>query len=307
MPPNDRLAGMTSPTRPFGAVLTAMVTPMRPDGEVDLDAAQRVATYLVDNGNDGLVISGTTGESPTTHAPEKVDLVRAVKEAVGDRAIIVTGACSNDTAHAVRMAEQGAEAGADGVLALVPYYSRPSQSGIVAHLTLIAEATELPVMVYDIPGRTGIALSEESYDHIANRDTIVAIKDATGNVASAKNRIERTGLAWYSGDDVLTLEFLRAGAVGAVSVTSHAVSRQLADMVAAHDDGDSAEADRINAEMMPVIEAVMGAGLGAVMAKAVMEALGVLDNRHLRLPQLAASPHEYEDLKVALSAAGLIT
>jgi len=296
---------MTSAQRPFGAVLTAMVTPMFDNGDIDFEAAQRLALHLVDHGNDGLVLSGTTGEAPTTHAPEKVDLIRAVRDAVGDRAIIVTGAGSNDTAHAVRMAEQGAQAGADGILALVPYYSRPSQAGIVAHLTLIAEASDLPVMLYDIPGRTGVALSDQSLDVLATRDTIIAVKDATGNVPQARERRERTGLAWYSGDDNLNLDFLRAGAAGVVSVAAHVCGDTYARMIAAHDAGDTAGADAAMASAMPVIDAIMGAGPGAVMAKAACQAIGVLDGRHMRLPHLAASPHEYADLVSALRAAGV--
>ena len=216
---------MTEPTRPFGSLLTAMVTPMHEDGEIDFASVQSLAKFLVSQGNDGLVLSGTTGEAPTTHAPEKVELIQAVREAVGANIVIISGAGSNDTAHAVRMAEQAAEAGADGVLALVPYYSKPQQAGIVAHIRAIAGASDLPVMLYDIPGRTGIALADDSYDALADVSNIIANKDATGQVEAAKDRIARTGLAWYSGDDPLTLEFLRAGAVGVVSVVSHVASR----------------------------------------------------------------------------------
>ncbi len=296
---------MTSPERPFGAVLTAMVTPMRPDGEIDFDAAQTLAKFLVERGNDGLVLSGTTGEAPTTHAPEKVELIHAVREAVGADVSILSGAGSNDTAHAVRMAEQAAEAGVDGILALTPYYSKTSQAGLVAHFSAIIEATDKPVMIYDIPGRTALAISDESYDQIASHNTVMAVKDATGDVAAAKDRIARTGLAWYSGDDPLTLEFLRAGAVGVVSVSAHVASREIAAMIAAHDAGDTAEADRIHDALMPVHDAIFN-GPGAMNAKAAMQALGVLDNRHMRLPLLAANPREYEDLTAALRAAGYL-
>ncbi len=295
---------MTTPARPFGTVLTAMVTPMFDDGEIDFDAVKRLAAHLVAHGSDGLVLSGTTGEAPTTHAPEKVDLILAVREAVGPGVAIITGAGSNDTAHAVRMAEQGAEAGADGILALVPYYSRPSQPGIVAHLTAIAGASGAPVMVYDIPGRTGVALSDASYDALAEVPTIVAVKDATGDVAAAAERIGRTGLVWYSGDDPLTLDFLRVGAVGVVSVISHVAGERIAAMIAAHDAGDSAAADALNAECAPINAAIMGAGLGAVMAKAAVQALGLIGSRAMRLPHLSATEAEYAALTQALRAAG---
>jgi 4-hydroxy-tetrahydrodipicolinate synthase len=278
---------------------------MHPDGEIDYKAAQRVAAHLVAHGSDGLVLSGTTGEAPTTHAPEKVDLIKAVRDELGDKAFIVSGAGSNDTAHAVRMAEQAADAGADGILALTPYYSRPSQRGLVAHFDAIVEATDLPVMLYDIPGRTGLAISDESLNELATRTAIVAVKDATGNVKQAKQRIERTGLAWYSGDDPLTLDFLRAGAVGVVSVASHACGDVIARMVAAHDAGDNDAADAALEEAMPVIDAIMGSGVGAVMAKAAMHAMSVIDNRHMRLPHLAASHEEYHALVAALGAAGI--
>ena len=296
---------MTTPARPFGAVLTAMATPMTHDGEIDFDAVRALAKYLVEQGNDGLVVSGTTGESPTTHAPEKVNIIHAVRDAVGADVSIVAGGGSNDTAHAVRMAEQAAEAGADGVLSVVPYYSKPSQRGVIAHFTAVASATELPVMLYDIPGRTGIPLLPDTLDELAARHTIVAVKDATGDVAAAKASMERTGMSWYSGDDPLNLEFLRAGAAGFVSVASHAASALFAQMVKAHDAGDDALADKISAQIAPIVDAIMGAGLGAVYGKAAAQALGVIPDRTMRLPHLALNPREYEELIAALAAAGV--
>lgn len=290
--------------RPFGTVLTAMVTPMHEGGAIDVDSAQRLATYLVSRGCDGLVLSGTTGEAPTTHAPEKADLIRAVREAVGSDITILTGAGSNDTAHAVRMAEQGADAGVDGILALTPYYSKPTQPGVVAHFRAILGATSLPVMLYDIPGRTGLAISDWAYDQLAGHDRVVAVKDATGNVAAAKERIERTGLAWYSGDDPLTLDFLRAGAVGVVSVTSHIASREIAAMIAAYEAGDIAEAERFHEALLPVHKA-MFTGPGAVNAKSSVYWAGVIASRAMRLPLLPATQAEYDALTAALEVAGM--
>lgn len=291
-------------SRPFGTVLTAMVTPMHEDGSIDIDSAIALAHYLIDHGSDGLVVSGTTGEAPTTHAPEKLELTTALVEAVGDRATIVAGAGSNDTAHAVMMAEHAEQAGADGVLALVPYYSKPSQKGVVAHLSAIAASSSLPVMLYDIPGRTGVALTDESYDALAEVATIVASKDATGDVATAKDRIARTGLAWYSGDDPLTLEFLRAGAAGVVTVSGHVVGARVAAMIAAHDAGDAGLADSIHEELLPVHEAIFN-GPGAANAKAAMELLGVIPGRHMRLPLLPLDDDEVAVLASALRAAGV--
>ncbi len=292
--------------RPFGAVLTAMVTPMRNDGSIDFDGARRLATHLVDHGCDGIVVSGTTGESPTTHAAEKVDLIHAVKDAVGSRAHVVAGASSNDTSHAVRMAEQAAEAGADGLLSVTPYYSKPSQRGVIAHFRAIAAATDLPVMLYDIPGRTGIPIGDDAIDSLAHVDTIVAVKDATGNVAQAKDRMARTGLAWYSGDDHLTLDFIRAGGVGVVSVAGHVVGPVIARMFAAADAGDFAAAEAADRESEPVVQALMGAGLGAVYAKAALQAMGVIESRFVRLPQVPLDDDEFARLRSALVSSGII-
>ncbi|WP_291382924.1 4-hydroxy-tetrahydrodipicolinate synthase [Demequina sp.] len=290
--------------KPFGTVLTAMVTPMHEGGAIDLASSQALATYLVSRGCDGLVLSGTTGEAPTTHAPEKVDLLRAVREAVGPDVVILTGAGSNDTAHAVRMAEQGEENGADGILALTPYYSKPSQAGVVAHFRAILGATGLPVMIYDIPGRTALAMSDWALDELAAHSRIVAVKDATGDVAQAAERIGRTGLAWYSGDDPLTLDFLRVGAVGVVSVSSHIASREIAAMIAAHEKGDDAEATRIHEALLPVHAAVFN-GPGATNAKSATHWAGVIPSRAMRLPLLPASDAEYAALTAALEAAGM--
>lgn len=292
--------------RPFGAVLTAMATPMRLDGEIDLDATAALARHLVDHGSDGLVVSGTTGEAPTTHSPEKVAIIEAVRAAVGPDVPIVAGAGSNDTAHAVRMAEQAAAAGADGLISVTPYYSRPSQAGIVAHFTAIATATDLPVMIYDHPGRSGTHLAPETLDELAQRDTIVAVKDATGDVNAARYSMERTGLVWYSGDDPLNLDFLRAGAAGMVSVAAHVAGDSYAAMVAAHDAGDDAAAQAIADGVAPLVEAVMGRGLGAPYAKAAMQALGVIPERAMRLPHLPLNPREYDELREALEKAGLL-
>lgn len=184
---------------PFGRILPAMVTPMKSDGSVDFAAAQKLAKYLVADGADGLVVNGTTGESPVTHMDEKVELVRAVKEVVD--VPVISGAGSNDTAHTVRMVEQTQEAGADAVLVVMPYYSRPSQDGIVGHYKAVDESAEKPIIVYDVPGRTGLKVKVETYDRLAGLEHVKAVKDATGDLAAAVEKQQRTGLAWYSGDD----------------------------------------------------------------------------------------------------------
>ncbi len=283
-----------------------MVTPMRPDGTVDLAAAVRLATRLVDDGNDGLVLSGTTGESPTTHAPEKAELVRAVVEAVGDRAAVVAGAGSNDTEHAIRMAAQAAEAGADGLLVVSPYSPRPRQAGLSRHSAAVAHATPLPVMLYDVPARTGVRIGAATYGRVAAHERVVATKDATGDVYAAAKLAATTGLAFYSGDDGLLLPFLAHGAAGVVSVAAHAVGGRFAEVVRRFDAGDHAGALETFLTVVPVIDAINGAGSQAVMAKAAVEALGLVDNRHLRLPNVAATAEESAHVRDALLAAGLL-
>ena len=300
------MAPPTPRSQSFGTLLTAMVTPFAPDGSVDLDAAVSLAEHLVANGHDGLVLNGTTGESPTTHAPEKADLVRAVVDAVGDRAVIVAGAGSNDTDHSVRMERQAAEAGAHGLLVVNPYYSRPSQEGIVQHTVAIADATDLPVMLYDIPGRSGVRLAPETYVRLAGHERIVAVKDATGDVYGAVQNMARTDLDWYSGDDALYLAFLAHGAVGLVSVVGHVVGPRLREV------GEDFRSGRVEAaaegfrRLVPVIDAIMGGGLGVVMVKEALRALDLIPHGGLRLPQVSATDAEAVDVRAALVGAGLL-
>jgi 4-hydroxy-tetrahydrodipicolinate synthase len=294
------------PARPFGAVLTAMVTPMTTAGGVDLDAAVRLATHLVAHGHDGLVLNGTTGEAPTTHAPEKSDLIAAVVAAVGDRAVVVAGAGSNDTAHAVRMAEQAAAAGAHGLLVVSPYYSRPSQEGIYRHSVAVADATGLPVMLYDVPGRTVVRYAPDTLDRLAAHEKIVAVKDATGDVYGAVRTMARTGLAYYCGDDPLNLAFLAHGAAGVVSMVGHVVGDELASIVRALDAGDLALARKVFVSIVPAIELICGSGNGAVRAKVALELLGILRSRTMRLPQVAADDDEVAVVRAAMLAAGLL-
>lgn len=283
-----------------------MVTPFTATGDVDIKAARRVAKHLIDTGHDGIVLNGTTGESPTTHGPEKTALIEAVVDEVDGRAIIVAGACSNDTAHAVRMAQAAESAGADGLLAVTPYYNRPSQEGIALHFEAIADSTGLPVMLYDIPGRTAAHIEDDTLDRLARHDRIVAVKDATGDVPGATRRMNRTGLAWYSGDDALNLAFLSIGASGVVSVVGHVSGRQWAEMVASIDAGDLARARAIDAQLEPAVRAIMGAGIGAVMAKASLELAGVIDNRVMRLPNVSATETQMNQLRGELVGAGLL-
>ena len=302
---------MTSPlateAAPFGRVLTAMVTPFTPEGELDLDAAQKVATHLIDQGNDGLVISGTTGESPTTTVAEDGRLLAAVVEAVGDRATVVAGVGTNDTAHSVALAKQARTIGADGLLIVTPYYSKPPQSGIVAHVNTVAQAgDDLPVMLYDIPGRSGVMLAPQTYVELRKNPLVLSVKDAVGDLNRGAWLMRETGITIYSGDDSLNLGWLAYGASGIVSVVAHAASRQLADMVAAVDRGDLVAARALNDQILPVDRAMMTVTQGVITAKAVLQILGVLDHRTTRAPLPEATEDEVAMLRDALTVAGLL-
>ena len=295
-----------APSKPFGSLLTAMVTPMGEDGSVDYDAAAALAAHLVDHGHDGIVVNGTTGEAPTTHAEEKAGLIRAVVDAVGDRATVVAGAGSNDTQHAVRMAQQAAQAGAHGLLVVSPYYSRPSQEGIYRHTVAVADATDLPVMLYDVPGRTVVRYSPETLLRLAGHPHVVAVKDATGDVQAALRVIAETGLAYYSGDDGLLLPFLAVGAVGLVSMAGHLVGEQLAQVIREFERGDVDAARATFVSVLPVIALICGSGNGALRAKLTLSLLGLIPTASMRLPQAAADGDEVREVRAGLVAAGLL-
>jgi 4-hydroxy-tetrahydrodipicolinate synthase len=292
-------------TKPFGTVLTAMVTPFTAAGALDLTAAAALAERLVDEGNDGLVVSGTTGESPTTSDEEKDRLLRAVVEAVGSRAHVVAGVGTNDTAHTIELAKHAEKAGAAGVLVVTPYYSKPPQAGLLAHFSSVADATGLPAMLYDIPGRSGVPIQTETLLRLAEHPRIVAVKDAKGDLPATTDVIARTDLAFYSGDDVLNLPLLAIGAVGIVSVVSHVCSRQLADLCSAFERGDVEEARRINSAIWPAVLGIMTRTQGAIMAKAALELLGVGSTRATRPPLIDATDEQVAALRDDLRAAGL--
>lgn len=294
-------------TAPFGRLLTAMVTPFTADGSLDLDSASALASELVDAGNDGLVVSGTTGESPTTSDEEQDRLLRAVVDAVGNRAQVLAGVGTNNTAHTIELAKHAEKAGAAGLLVVTPYYSKPPQAGLLAHFTAVADATGLPVMLYDIPGRSGVPIRTETLLQLAEHPRIVAVKDAKGDLAASTDVIARTDLAYYSGDDVLNLPLLAIGAVGMVSVAAHVCSAQLVAMAQAFDRGDLAEARRLNASVWPAILGIMTRTQGAIMAKAALELLGRLPNRTTRPPLVDATEEQVGLLREDLRAAGILT
>ena len=288
---------------PFGRVLTAMVTPFTADGSLDLDGAQQLAGWLVDEGNDGLVISGTTGESPTTTDEEKDRLVRAVLEAVGDRAKVLAGVGTNDTRHSVELAKAAEKAGAHGLLVVTPYYSKPPQAGLVQHFTTIADATELPVLLYDIPGRTGVSIDTETLVRLADHPRIVGNKDAKGDLGAASWAMARSGLAWYCGEDMLNLPLLSVGATGFVSVVGHVVSRRLREMLEAYDRGDVDTAADIHRSLLPVYTGMFRTQ-GVIMTKAALRLLR-LPGGPVRSPLVDATAEQIEQLRHDLSAGGL--
>ncbi len=288
----------------LGTVLTAMVTPFDADGGVDTATAARLAVRLVDSGCDGLVVSGTTGESPTTTDAEKIALLRAVLDAVGDRARIIAGAGTYDTAHSVHLAEACAAEGAHGLLVVTPYYSRPPQSGLVAHFTAVADATDLPVVLYDIPPRSMVPIAWDTLRTLARHPNIVAVKDAKGDLHGAAQVIAETGLAYYSGDDALNLPWLAVGAVGFVSVWGHLAAGQLRDMRSAFNSGDLATARKISVSLAPLNDAQARLG-GVTMSKAGLRLQG-FDAGDPRLPQMPATPDQIDELAADLRAAGVL-
>ena|SRR5689334_6278108 len=290
--------------RPFGRLVTAMVTPFTPSGDLDVPGAQRLATYLVDDQrNDGLVISGTTGESPTTTDEEKDHLLRAVVEAVGDRASVIAGAGTNDTAHSMHLAQAAEKAGADAVLLVTPYYNKPPQTGLLAHFRAVADATGLPAMLYDIPGRTGTAIATETLVALAEHPRIVAVKDAKGDLEASAWVMARSPLAYYSGDDKVTLPLLSVGAVGVVGVPTHVVGSRTKDMIQAYEKGDVAAALAGHRSMLPVYSGFFRTQ-AAILTKAAL-ALAGLPGGPVRPPLVDATDAEIETLRADLAAAGV--
>lgn len=290
---------------PFGTVLTAMVTPFHDDGSVDFDGVQKVARHLVDHGHDGLVVSGTTGESATTTKEEDGEILAAVRDAVGAEVKLVAGVGTNDTNTSIWLAQQASKVGADGILLVTPYYNKPGQRGVLHHFRQVMDAAELPVMLYDVPGRTGTQIAYDTYAELARDDRVVAIKDAVGDLPRG-TRLQRLGYVVYSGDDVANLAWLAHGAVGFVSVAGHVVGDGLREMVDVFP-SDPARAREVYATMLPAIEAIMGApNYGATTAKASMELIGVLPNRTVRSPLVPLDDDELADLRAGLAAAGVL-
>lgn len=291
-------------SRPFGRVLTAMVTPFAADGALDLDGAARLANYLVDEqGNDALVVNGTTGESPTTTDAEKERLIQTVVAAVGDRAKVVAGVGTNDTRHTIELAAAAEKAGVHGLLVVTPYYSKPPQAGLVRHFTAVADASGLPVMLYDIPHRAGVAIETETLVRLAEHGRIVAVKDAKGDLTATSWVTSRTGLAYYSGEDSLLLPALAVGSVGVVGTSTHFTGARTQEMIRAFDAGDNATALALHRQLLPLYTGIFRAP-GTILVKAGLAARG-LPAGPVRSPLVDATADQLAQLRADCAAAGL--
>ncbi|MGH1978816.1 4-hydroxy-tetrahydrodipicolinate synthase [Rothia sp. L_38] len=281
----------------FGRLLTAMVTPFTAQGEVDEQATAALATNLVDRGHDGLIVCGTTGEYSTMTDEENENVFRIVKEAVGDRAKIVAGVGSNDTAHTLHLASRAEAVGVDGLLVVTPYYNKPTQTGLEAHFRTVADAVKTPVMLYDIPGRTGTPITPAVYRALADHENIVAVKDAKADFTAATEVMETTDLDYYSGDDGLTLPWLAMGAVGLVGVTSHVAPEHFRQLIDATIAGDLATAQKLHLDLAPVVRAAMSRVPGCVAAKQILTWQGILDSATVRLPHVLATDEEAAQMR----------
>jgi 4-hydroxy-tetrahydrodipicolinate synthase len=289
---------------PFGRLITAMVTPFDKDGAIDWDGVAKLAQHLVDTGHDGIAVNGTTGEAPTTKSSEKLEIIKVVKSVVGDKIVVLSGAGDNETSYTVEQAKRSQDAGADGLLVVTPYYNKPPQAGIEAHFRAVAAATDLPIMMYDIPGRTGVEIESDTivklFDTVEN---IVALKDAKGNIAATSWVIKRCGVPVYSGDDILNLPFLSVGAVGFVSVCGHTVGKQLKAMLEAWFAGNAPRALEIHQELLPVFTGTFRTQ-GAILTKAAMSLMG-LPGGTTRLPLVDATEAQIAQLRLDLAAGGV--
>ena len=288
---------------PFGRLITAMITPFAKDGSIDWDGVATLATHLADHGHDAIAVNGTTGEAPTTKSSEKLEIIKVVKSTVGSRVKVLSGAGDNETSYTVEQAKRSADAGADGLLIVTPYYNKPPQAGIEAHFKAVANATDLPIMMYDIPGRTGVEIESDTIVRLFELPNIVALKDAKGNLAATSDVIARCGIPVYSGDDILNLPFLSIGAVGFVSVCGHTVGSELKEMLDAWFAGDTARALEIHQKLIPVFKGTFKTQ-GAILTKAAMNLMG-LPGGTTRLPLVDATPAQIATLREDLIAGGV--
>jgi 4-hydroxy-tetrahydrodipicolinate synthase len=287
----------------LGEVLTAIVTPFHPDGSVNLEKFRELAGYLVDHGSDGLVVAGTTGESPTLTDEEKLELFAATVDAVGDRATVVAGTGTYDTAHSVHMTERAHALGVDGMLVVTPYYNKPPQRAIVRHFQEIAAATDKPIVVYNIPSRVIVNIEPETIEQLAKIDNIAAVKQANDDLAQAA-RIVEIGLTLYAGDDNLILPFLELGGTGGVCVHTHVWGPQTKEMIRRYKDGDIDDARRLNEEMAPAFD-LLKIQTNPIPIKAAVNLLGHEVGGY-RLPMVEPTEHELARVRDCLARAGIL-
>jgi 4-hydroxy-tetrahydrodipicolinate synthase len=290
----------------FGRVVTAMVTPFTEDLTLDVDRAQELAGWLVDHGSDGLVVTGSTGESATLSDDEKITMWRAVAEAVGDRATVIAGTGTYDTAHSIHLTEEAEKAGADGILIVTPYYNKPPQRGLVEHFTRIAGATSLPILAYNIPGRTGLRIEHDTLLRMAEVENIVAVKDSTGDFDAIAHLVREApdGFEVYSGDDWATFGYVCLGAVGVVSVAGHVVGERIRQMIEQLEGGDVASARKLHYELMPVFDALFITS-NPIPLKRALALIGQPVGPP-RLPLVEANEDETARIEIALKEAGVL-
>ena len=291
----------------FGQVLVALVTPMTPDGEVDWAATEKHIDYVISNGADGVVVTGTTGETSTLTDAEKIRLVQVGKSVAAGRAKIITGGGSNETAHAIQLYKDSEKAGADGVMIVTPYYNKPTQAGILTHFRMISDATDLPVILYDIPGRTGVAISYDTFHRAAKHPNIVAIKDAKGDLAQVSRLLLETGLMYFSGDDPYVLPHLSIGATGLIGVTANIAPHAYRAIVDATNNNDFHSALAVHNALEPLQRAVMTHVPGTVAAKYVLHGLGLISSPRVRLPLVGPEDSEAAAIEVGIDQVLSIT
>jgi 4-hydroxy-tetrahydrodipicolinate synthase len=285
----------------FGTNLVAMVTPMNPDGTISEPGLLSLVDHLLANGCDGIVVGGTTGESPTLTEAESAHLVRAVAAQSKDRARVIAGIGTYDTAASIHRAREAEAAGADALLLVCPYYSRPTQAGVIAHCLAVADATDLPVMLYDVPARTGIPLEPATLIELAGHPQVRAVKDAKGDLFEAMSVMARTSLAYYCGIDDLNLPYLASGATGVVSVVGNIAANHNADLIQAIRTSNLTSAQSIQAALIPLTAAIMHTSSGAIMAKAALAELRIIPHPTVRLPLIESPPPHLHRLTEALA------
>jgi 4-hydroxy-tetrahydrodipicolinate synthase len=295
----------------FGEVITAIVTPFGSDGSLDVDGARSLASHLVEHGSDGLVVCGTTGESPTLSHEEKLTMFESIVDEVGGRASVIAGTGTYNTAESIELTKEAADRGVDACLVVTPYYSKPPQNALLAHFTAVADASPVPVLIYDIPGRTGRRVERPTMRELARHDRIVAVKDAVGDASETgklRSELDADGsrdFEIYSGDDPLLLPHLGAGAIGIVSVCSHLVGAQIKQIFSAWNDGKVEEAKRIYTELLPLMGTIMGLTTSPIPVKAALNMIGVPVGEP-RLPLVPATNDESAAIRASLEHAGLL-